>query len=38
MDENSDKQLIEDQYQEEIVTRIFRKVRFIPQVLRDILS
>lgn len=35
MDENSDKQLIEDQYQEEIVTRIFRNIRFIPQLLRN---
>ena len=38
MDKNSGKWLIENENQEEIVTRIFRKVRFIPQVLRDILS
>lgn len=38
VDENSGKCLIENEFQEEIVTRLFCNDRFISQVLRDTLS
>jgi hypothetical protein len=37
VDENSGKWLIENEFQEETVTRISRNSRFIPQVLRHTL-